>query len=160
MTIDANDIAREHGPDGLRKALDAAGSTPDNFKQQVMTEGPVTGDVIRAKVTELANMDEADYLACKKAEAKELGIGVGELDKLVKAARSDGSAVTGAGRKVAFEDPDPWSEPVDGPALANAMVREIKRYCAMGGIIRRSPAPCGACTPTLTTVSISRQSWE
>ena len=107
-------------------------SEDSDFLKLVMTDDPVTGDDLRAKASELASLDMADYLVCRKGEASALSIGAGELDKLVKAARGDAVAITGAGRKVAFEDPDPWSESVDGPALANAMAQEIKRYCAMG----------------------------
>ena len=107
-------------------------SDDSDFLKLVMTEDPVTGDDLRAKASELAALDDADYLVCRKKEAKALGIGAGELDKLVKAAHGEAIVIMGAGRKVSFEDPDPWAQPVDGPALANAMAQEIKRYCAMG----------------------------
>ena len=108
-------------------------SEDDDFVKRVMTDDPVTGDVIRAKVAELAAMDEADYLVCKKEEANALGISLTDLERMVKKERRNaGGSDTGSGRIVAFDDPEPWPEPVDGSELVEAMVRGIKKYASMG----------------------------
>jgi putative DNA primase/helicase len=91
-------------------------------------DDPVTGDVIRAKVAELAALDEADYLVCKKAAATELDIKPTDLERLVKRARrGDG----GKGRNFKIKPPEPWPEPVHGPAMLEALEEALCKYLVL-----------------------------
>ena len=102
--------------------------TVEDFVKRVMTDDPVTGDDLRAKVVYLAALDMADYLVCKKAEAKELGISAADLDRAVRDVRAKNGGPRGQGRPVDISPPEPWGESVDGEPLANEMRDTISRY--------------------------------
>ena len=81
------------------------------------------GDRIREAVARLAEMDEADYLACKKSAANELGITQPELNRLVtKARRGEG----GKGRTFKIEPPEPW--PIVGKTLVAPAICHHRRH--------------------------------
>ena len=76
------------------------------------------------------------------------------LDSALSAGKRDAEASGGRkarekaqGRALELPDAVPWEEPVDGAALANALVSEcVGLSCSR---IRRSVRwPCGPCTPT------------
>ena len=68
--------------------------TVEDFVKRVMTDDPVTGDDLRAKVVYLAALDMADYLVCKKAEAKELGISFASGSPSTGSCRGSGGEIS------------------------------------------------------------------
>ena len=103
-------------------------SSEDNFLKRVMADDPITGDIIRAKVAEMAALDEADYLVCKKAEANALDISLTDLERMVKKARR-GDA--GKGRTFNIEPPEPWPDSVNGMALLDALIVALCKYLVL-----------------------------
>jgi putative DNA primase/helicase len=82
-------------------------------------------------IAELAALDPLTYARRRKAAAEELGISQSLLDKLVNAARNNGSVKPGQGRALAFAEVEPWGEPVDGAALLDELVTVFGRFIVM-----------------------------
>jgi hypothetical protein len=72
---------------------------------------------LRAALTILAALDGAEYELRREAAAKEIGIPVSRLDKLVQQARrkpaDQPGEGDGPGRKVIFPKEEPWPDEVD-----------------------------------------------
>jgi len=77
-------------------------------------------------IARLAKMKPLDYDRVRKDEAESLGIQVTTLDKAVKAARVNVQVDGLKPREI-----EPWSEPVDGVALLDEIVSEIRRYVVL-----------------------------
>lgn len=80
-------------------------------------------------VARLAKMPVLEYERCREEMASTLGCRVGELDKLVKAARAETEAT--AGRGVALCDPDPWPDLVTTAALLDELAAAVKRHVVL-----------------------------
>lgn len=80
-------------------------------------------------VARLAKMPVLDYERCREEMAATLRCRVGELDKLVKAAR--GEVESAAGRGVILDDPDPWPEPVTTAAVLDELAAAVKRHVVL-----------------------------
>ena len=81
------------------------------------------------EVARLAALHSLDYERVREAEAKRLGIRrVAALDDMVKAARR---GLGDKGGTMELPTPEPWSEPVDGIRLFQALVKAFKRYIVM-----------------------------
>lgn len=88
-----------------------------------------------AELEKLARLAPLDYERARKDAGKRLGISrLSLLDALVKAKRAelglderDGKA----GHAIEFPMPDPWLQPVDGPALLDALSSAIGSYVIM-----------------------------
>ena len=80
-------------------------------------------------IAELAALGRLDYAKRRKGAAKQLGIGLTDLDKIVAEARGEGEEPTPA----LYEhwNVDRWNESVDGGALLEAIVGTLRRYVAM-----------------------------
>jgi hypothetical protein len=85
----------------------------------------------QAQIDRLAKLPKLEYAQAKKASAKELGIGLKELEGLVKEARGSGGDTKGQGH--AFEMPqiEPWPQPVNGAECLDEVVNQIERYVIM-----------------------------
>ena len=88
-------------------------------------------EAIRTAVNRLAKVDRADYLAGRVLEAERLGIPVGELDKLVKAAGGSEHRDEKTGRILKPRDVEPWHEEVDGAALLSELSYLLGEYVIM-----------------------------
>jgi 5S rRNA maturation endonuclease (ribonuclease M5) len=84
---------------------------------------------IERRVAELSGLSAIKYALARASAAKELGIPVGVLDKLVKARRpTDGP---GQGRAITFPVIEPWPSPVDGAAMLKELVAALRRYVVL-----------------------------
>jgi hypothetical protein len=86
-------------------------------------------------IRELAGLSLLQYAKRRRSAAVEIGVTVGDLDRLVRAARrkaerpdDDGSK---QGRSISFPQPDPWAEPVNGAALLDSVAEAIGRHVVM-----------------------------
>jgi hypothetical protein len=88
--------------------------------------------IYRAEIARLALLPLVDFaLECKPA-AKRLDMPRSTLEKLVKVERrKNGGDNDGQGRAVQIADLKPWDDPVDGNALATALVAAIKKYVVL-----------------------------
>jgi putative DNA primase/helicase len=84
-----------------------------------------------ATITQLAALPPLEYERERESAAERMGCRVSILDRLVAAARG-GDAGPGQGRALDLRAPEPWPEPVDGAALLNGIVTEIRRYVVFG----------------------------
>ncbi|MDO5706057.1 MAG: DUF3631 domain-containing protein [Paracoccus sp. (in: a-proteobacteria)] len=82
---------------------------------------------VEARIAELAKLKPLDYERCREDAAKEMGIRVSFLDKVVKEAHGDPDA-DGADP---FEDVEPSADPVDGAALLDELQNTILRFCVL-----------------------------
>ena len=84
---------------------------------------------IERRVADLSGLTEIKYALTRASAAKELGIPVGILDKLVKARRpTDGPS---QGRAITFPVIEPWPSPVDGAAMLKELVAALRRYVVL-----------------------------
>ena len=92
--------------------------------------GPTPDEAaIERRVAELSGLNELKYALARASAARELGIPVGVLDKLVKAKRpADGP---GQGRAITFPVIEPWPSPVDGAAMLTELVAALRRYVVL-----------------------------
>ncbi len=79
----------------------------------------------------LAKLSEIDYYRQQKDAAKNLGVSITALDRLVKQARSQ--LFNTDARKI-FPDIEPWHENVDGKTLLDALEHVINRFIAFPSI--------------------------
>jgi putative DNA primase/helicase len=94
--------------------------TPD-----VTLEDVVDDDTVFA---ELAALSLAQYDRCRKDKAKLLNIRAETLDAEVAKRRPREATVEGQGTAVAFEDPRPWADPVQGTDLLDALAKVYAAY--------------------------------
>jgi putative DNA primase/helicase len=81
----------------------------------------------------LAKLPPIDYDRIRMSEAARLGVRVGTLDSEVAKRRpADLAQTVGQGQPLVLNDPTPWPDPVDGPALLNDLVAAFERYLALG----------------------------
>jgi hypothetical protein len=81
-----------------------------------------------AEIQRLAALNGQRYERQREAAAKRLGLGVGRLDKLVNAERKNSAEDSKQGRPLSLSEPEPWSEPVNGAELLEALAASIRRY--------------------------------
>lgn len=79
-----------------------------------------------AELARLAGLDLLSYDREREAAAKQLGIRVGTIDKMVEALRP--KPETTAARSVSLAVIEPWSEPVAGAALLDGLARIIRKH--------------------------------
>ena len=85
----------------------------------------------RILIEELANLSILAYGRRRKEAAKQLGIGVAALDKVVEQRRSKLEEEATAQPLFPHWTVEPWPEPVDGDALILALVRRIQSHVVM-----------------------------
>jgi hypothetical protein len=79
-----------------------------------------------AEIAGLAALDPLEYDRQRELAAKALGVRVGTLDDMVKAARPKPEATDG--RMVALPEVEPWPEPVAAADMLNDLARAIRRH--------------------------------
>jgi putative DNA primase/helicase len=87
-----------------------------------------------AELERLARLDLFDYERTRKPAAERLGVRATLLDKLIASKRGElglDEADSLQGRPVAFTDPEPWPEAVDGDDLLDQITAAIKRHVVM-----------------------------
>jgi hypothetical protein len=86
-----------------------------------------------AEIERLAKLTAIEYEQQRKGVAETLGLRASILDRLVEGerARLNPNADGKQGRPVTFPEPEPWGEPVSGPALLNGIAGAIRRHVVM-----------------------------
>ncbi len=82
----------------------------------------------------LLKLNALDYDRLREAKAKQLGCRASTLDSLVQREREAQESKSGggsAGQALLLEDPEPWSEPVDGSILLSSLNAVIARFVVM-----------------------------
>jgi putative DNA primase/helicase len=97
-------------------------------------ESPQRLQNLEEEIARLAGLSRFEYERARRQAAKQLGVRVPALDKLVFSRRAelglrqdDGKQ----GRPVALPEPEPWPEPVDGVAMLEALAKTIGAYVIM-----------------------------
>ena len=87
-----------------------------------------------AKLATMRREAPADW-ARVKAALKAAGVAIGDLERAMGAGDANGDGKPG--KPVAPKDPEPWSEPVDGAALLDALVTRLEHYVSLpkGGAV-------------------------
>ena len=86
-------------------------------------------EVIGRRIVELAKLGEIMYEIARASSAKELGLQVRSLDKLVKAQRTTADVVQG--RAITFPVIEPWPAPTDGTAILDEFLGALQRYVVL-----------------------------
>ena len=81
---------------------------------------------VRRKVEAAALLTNLAYARQRKELAKEVGVGVQDLDKLVNECRT-----ADATDALPFEEVEPWGKPVEGATLLTDIVAIIQRYAVL-----------------------------
>jgi hypothetical protein len=100
---------------------------PSTTAPQTSEDGEPTPDeaAIERRVVALSGLTEIKYALARACAAKELGIPVGVLDRLVKQARRrPGEIAVG----VVFPDVEPWDAGIDAAALLDEIRETIRRF--------------------------------
>lgn len=142
---DFNDLNRSCGSDAIRACIEAAAIPIHPYVTTVgsSAEGnsdrqkppPQTGSVnapdketLSQSVARLAALDPLEYERVRKMEAERMGIGrIGELDKVVKAARKE---IEKRGDEI-FPEEEPWHETVDGSELMASLEEIFNRFSVL-----------------------------
>ena len=118
------DLADE-APDGIDlAALLVAAQVPD---PKASANENVDSESDDQAIARLAAMSQIEYERARKQAANDLGFGrVAMLDKMVAAQRPDNGNLQGTA--VAWAEPDPWPDPVNGAALLVELEALMRRY--------------------------------
>lgn len=95
------------------------------------------------EITRLAKLSAIEYEQQRKTAAEILEVRASILDKLVEAerARLNPDAADGKqGHAIAFPEPEPWPEPVDGAALLDGIAKAIRDHVVMSDAARDAAA--------------------
>ena len=103
--------------------------TDDNFDKWVEGGCPDDTAQIETVLADLANLDLISYDQKREAIAKEHKIRVSTLDAEVQKRRP--RDLVGDGDTDAFEDVEPWDEPVNGAELLGHLVKTVERFCIL-----------------------------
>jgi hypothetical protein len=87
---------------------------------------PTDNSSVERRIAELSALSDIDYALVRNREAKELGLRVGDLDRLVKDRRPRQDDLQG--RAVTFSGVEPWPEPVDGAAMLHELAAALRAY--------------------------------
>ena len=142
---DFNDLNRICGPEAVRTCVEAAAipihpyvpaventaeGNSDSPKSSPQTASVKAQDkeTLQQSVARLAALEPLEYERVRKSEAERLGIGrIGELDKVVKAARKNNEKSSDE----MFPLEEPWHEAVDGLELVRSLVEMFERFCVL-----------------------------
>jgi hypothetical protein len=120
-----------------REELDTLiNEAPDYVKadsEKKKAEGEPHADDADAEIERLAKLTALEYAQQRKAAAKKLGFPASILDRLVRDQRvrlglDDDSK---QGHAIAFPEPEPWPEPVNGAALLDEIATTVRSYVVM-----------------------------
>ena len=126
---DIVDWLDEDSAEATRARIEA-GATPWKAGSEPETDTVDTENDEEA-IARLAALPQMGYERARKDEAERLGIRVTLLDKLVRIGRAADGDNHLQGRPIEWNDPEPWSEPVDGAALLTDITGLIRRYVDM-----------------------------
>ncbi len=84
-----------------------------------------------AEIRRLASLSVLQYARQRDDAAKRLGVGLGMIDRLVKAERDKTAGAGTQGRPLSFPQIEPWPDPVDGAALLDDLVVVISKHIVM-----------------------------
>ncbi len=127
-----SDHARKpiYGPGGPNDALYRAEIDLDRYDNNELDKSALRQDD-NAAISQLARVKRLHYERERESAAKRLGISrVTALDAMVRqaqAAETEGDT-KGQGSPIAFPDPEPWSEPIDGIALLNSLRAAVTQH--------------------------------
>jgi uncharacterized protein DUF3631 len=112
-----------------REQLDELFEQAPDYK----TESEPRADDADAEIERLAKLTPLEYEQQRKGAAEKLGIRAGILDRLVRDERvrlglDDDSK---QGHAIAFPEPEPWPEPVNGAALLDEIATTLRSYVVM-----------------------------
>lgn len=103
-------------------ASESSGSTPDGI--QALEAIEPAAETLDETIARLAMLRPLEYDQRRKDEAKRLNVRPATLDAEVRKARGEDEE----GGDSAFDDVDPWPDPVDADALLSDMAGTIKRF--------------------------------
>jgi 5S rRNA maturation endonuclease (ribonuclease M5) len=108
-------------------------------------------------IDELAELTPLEYAKRRKGAAEQIGISVGELDKIVSKARRevDDDGEDGRGRPVKISDPLPWTEPVTGNEIATKLRTAFKTFSVIPDVVADTIALWTLHTWTVNEFSIT-----
>jgi hypothetical protein len=86
---------------------------------------------IGSEVERLAGLTKLQYERARKDAAKKLDLRPSVLDQLVQQMRNVGGDTAGQGRPLELPEHEPWSEPVDGVALLDELVKAVSSYVVL-----------------------------
>ena len=89
------------------------------------------GNDFDGAVIELSKLSPQDYDRARETEAKRLGVRVATLDSAVNRHRPKDEADDLQGRRLELRLPEPWFESVDGAAVLDSLVSQIRRYISL-----------------------------
>ena len=101
------------------------------------------GDDTDAEIERLAKLSAIQYEQERKAAAEQLNVRASILDRLVQAERERlGLCGDDAkqGQAIALPEPQPWPQPVDGPALLDGIAEALARHVVMPEYARHATA--------------------
>jgi putative DNA primase/helicase len=108
------------------------------------TEAPANGIDDDAEIAKLALMSPLDYERARKDAGKRLGISrLSMLDALVKTKRAELGLDGDDGKQghaIAFPEPEPWPEPVDGARLLDGLAKATRDHVVMSDAARDEAA--------------------
>lgn len=102
----------------------ADGGAGDGLRVAELENIAPVAETLDDAVSRLAMLRPLEYDQCRKDEAARLGVRPATLDAEVNKARGEGEAQAGS----AFEDVDPWPEPVDAGAMLSDIANTIRRF--------------------------------
>jgi Protein of unknown function (DUF3631) len=84
-----------------------------------------------AEIRRLASLSVLQYARQRDDAAKRLGVGLGMIDRLVKAECDKTAGAGTQGRPLSFPQIEPWPDPIDGAALLDDLVVVISKHIVM-----------------------------
>ena len=129
---DGRDIADWLSSDGPEKTRDRIEAEAERWESAVVTAADASAtETDDEAIARLAALPELEYERVRTDEAERLGVRVTQLDKLVRNERSSGEDDHLQGRRIEWNEPEPWPEPVDGEVLLTDIAELIRRYVDM-----------------------------
>jgi len=83
------------------------------------------------EIRRLAALSPLQYARQRDDAAKRMGVGLGVIDRLVRAEREKTAGAGTQGRPLTFPQIEPWPDPIDGEALLDNLVVAISRHVVM-----------------------------
>ena len=129
---DGRDIADWLEYDGVEAARERIETEATVWEPDAATAADASAtETDNEAIARLAALPELEYERVRTDEAERLGVRVTQLDKLVRSERSSGEDDHLQGRRIEWNEPEPWPEPVDGEALLTDIAGLIRRYVDM-----------------------------
>ena len=126
---DKDDIADWLASDGSERTRERIEAAADQWEPAASTPSDAKAtETDEEAIARLAALPELEYEQVRKAEAKRLDIRTAVLDKLVRNERSGDEGDHLQGRRIDWNEPEFWPEPVDGQALLTDVTELIRRY--------------------------------